>query len=70
LPSNSKRSFNNELEDKVARLEADQAYKVEEQLRKQRERTAKNFDMEQSWLIKAHENALVERNNRIRELQR
>ena len=25
--------------------------------------------MEQSWLIKAHENALIERENRIKELE-
>ena len=48
-----------ELEDKVALLETDQANKVEELLRKQRERATKNFEMEQSWLIKAHENELV-----------
>ena len=58
-----------ELEDKVALMEADQAHKVEELLRKQRERTTKNFEMEQSWLIKAHESALVERENRIKELE-
>ena len=49
--------------------EADQSKKVEELLRKQRERTTKNFEIEQSWLVKAHDNEIARKDNRILELE-
>ena len=45
--------------------ETDQASIVEEQLKKQRERMNKNFEIERSWMVKAHDNELARKDNHI-----
>ena len=54
-----------ELTDKMTLKETDQASIVEEQLKKQRERLNKNFEIERSWMVKAHDNELARKDNHI-----
>ena len=46
-------------------METDQASSVEDLLKKQRERMNKNFEIERSWMVKAHDNELARKDNHI-----
>ena len=58
-----------ELKEKVTRLEADQIYKIEDLLKKQREKLLESMELEKEWRVKAHDNELAKRDIKIKQLE-
>jgi len=47
-------------------LEADQIYKIEDLLKKQREKLLESIELEKEWRVKAHDNELAKRDIKIK----